>query len=320
MTVGLQEWLELIDREYLRDFIVKGGSAAKFVVADDAGTVAVNAAFARLAAAHGLVLAQVGSADVRLHMIQDLFFAVSRHIDWGADAQRYVERLFERQGYRWPVPGGRVAQEDIAEINKVDLTILRREINQWLTAELMNDTSMAQDFRIAITQLCLDCLAPAGHGGDAVAPILQWLRGELRLISPLKSASIYSKITRHNARAMLRSLCRWLALAGHQGLFLTIDIRQLARNPVTILDGVRYSPSAVMDAYEVLRQLVDDADLFERLLLVVIADQAFIGEDRKRSIDAYAALKMRIWDDVRARTQDNPLAPLVVVRGEPLTS
>jgi hypothetical protein len=317
MAVGLQEWLGLIEGEYLRDFIVAGGAAAKFIVADDAGIVDLDAAFARLAATHDLVLARVDGAQVKLHMIQELFFAVSRQIDWSADTQRFVERLFERQGYRWPAPGEPVAQKDIADVNNVDLTILRREVNQWLTAELMNDTGMAQDFRIAVTQLCLDRLAPVEHGGDAVAPVLQWLRGEVRLLGSLKSTGIYAKITRHNARAMLRSLCRWLALAGHQGLLLTIDIRQVTRAPACVVDGLRYSPSAVMDAYEVLRQMVDDADLFERLLLVTTADHAFIGEDRRRSVDAYTALKMRIWEDVRARARDNPLAPLVVVRGEP---
>ena len=50
--------------------------------------------------------------------------------------------------------------------NKVDLTILRREINQWLTAEVMSDTGMAQDFRIAITQLCLDCLGYLSCGEE----------------------------------------------------------------------------------------------------------------------------------------------------------
>jgi hypothetical protein len=69
----------------------------------------------------------------------------------------------------------------------------------------------------------------------------------------------------------------------------------------------------VMDAYEVLRQLVDDADLFDGFFLVVVADDAFIGDDHKRSVGAYTALKMRIWDDVRARARDNPLAPLVIV-------
>jgi hypothetical protein len=313
MAVMLNEWLELIDKEYLSDFIVNGGAACKFLVADEASIEALNTGLTGLAAKHGLVFAGVSSATVKLHMIQDVFFAVSRQITWEADAQRFVEGLFQRQGYQWPTPGEPVALTEIAEANKVDATILRREFNRWLTTDLMKDTSVAQDFRIAVMQLCLNRLAPAGHGGEAVAPILQWLRGELRVLSPLKSANIYSRITRHNARAMLRSLCRWLALAGHKGLLLAVDIRQLTRTASVVSEGMRYTSGAVMDAYEVLRQLVDDADLFERFFVSVFADHAFIGGDRKRSVDAYTALKMRIWDDVRARAQDNPLAPMVII-------
>jgi hypothetical protein len=310
MAVPLTEGLELIDKEYLSDFIVQGGAAVKFVIADDAGKAKLATAFAEQAAKHDLVFADLSSAEVKLHMMQDVFFAVSRRIDWETDAQRFVEGMFERQKYRWPTPGEPIALKEIADANQVDATILRREFNKWLTNDLMNDTSMAQDFRIALMQLCLNRFVPAGHEGDTVAPIRQWLRGELKVLSPLKSASIYSRITRHNARAMLRSLCRWLRLAGHSGLFLTIDIHQITQ---TTPDGIRYAPGAVMDAYEVLRQLVDDADLFAGLFLVVVADDAFIGDDHKRSVGSYAALKMRIWDDVRARARDNPLAPMVIL-------
>jgi P-loop Domain of unknown function (DUF2791) len=313
MAVILKEWLELIGKEYLRDFIVNGGSAVKFVVADDAGIAAIIQELTNQAAEHGLIFATINSVSVKLHMIQDVFFAISRQIAWEADAQRFVEELFQRQGYQWPNPGKPVALAELAESNRVDATILRREFNRWLTANLMTDTGMAQDFRIALMQLCLNRLAPDEDEEVAIAPILQWLRGELRLLSPLKDASIFSRITRHNGRAMLRSLCRWLALVGHQGLLLAIDIRRLTRTPSAAIDGLRYTSGAVMDAYEVLRQLVDDADLFKRFFVAVLADEAFIGQDRKRSVDAYTALKMRIWDDVRARAQDNPLAPMVVI-------
>ena len=313
MAVKLKEWLDLMDKEYLGDFIVNGGAAVKFVVADEGTIDLLKEHLTDQAAKHGLVLANVDSAIVKLHMIQDVFFAVSGQISCEADAQRFVEGLFQRQGYRWPSAGQPVALAEIAEANKVDATIMRREFNRWLTADLMNDTSMAQDFRIAVMQLCLNRLAPAGHGGEQVAPILQWLRGELRMLSALKNANIYSRITRYNARAMLGSLCRWLALAGHKGLLLSLDIRQLTRTASLVTDGVRYTSGAVMDAYEVLRQLVDDSDQFERFFVVVSADNSFIGDDRKRSVDAYTALKMRIWDDVRARSQDNPLAPMVVI-------
>jgi hypothetical protein len=61
----------------------------------------------------------------------------------------------------------------------------------------------------------------------------------------------------------------------------------------------------------VLRQLIDDAETFQGLLVVVLADEALTGLDDKRSLTAYAALKTRVWDDVRATRRDNPLAALV---------
>src|SRR5258708_4816702 len=158
MAVMLGEWLELIDKEYVSDFIVNGGAAVKFLISDQAGIVSLNTGLTGPAAKHGLVFTSVSSATVKLHMIQDLFFPVSRQITWEADAQHFVEGLFQRQGYQWPTPGEPVALTETAEANKVDATILRREFNRWLTTDLMTDTSMAQDFRIAVMQLCLNRL------------------------------------------------------------------------------------------------------------------------------------------------------------------
>jgi hypothetical protein len=65
----------------------------------------------------------------------------------------------------------------------------------------------------------------------------------------------------------------------------------------------------------VLRQLIDDAEHFSGLLMVVLADEALIGEDEKRALRAYQALNMRIGNDVRPEGRDNPLAPLVHLAG-----
>ncbi len=313
MAVSFNEWLHLVDSEYLNDFIVEGGSAVKFIVSDEKMIETLKQESHCQAAVHGLVIAAVDCAKVKLHLIQDLFFAISRQVDWPGDTQRFVERLFESNGYRWPCPGQPVPLEDLADGNSVDAKILKKEFNQWLTKSLMHDIGMAQDFRIALTRLCLNRLVPADGSSENETPIHQWLNGELQKIGPLRANEIYAKITRHNARAMLRSLCRWLRLAGHNGLVLAVDIRQITKAIPPGVAEVRFTPGAVMDAYEVLRQLIDDIDLFEGLFVVVMADRAFLGDDPKRSVSAYTALKVRIWDDVKARSRDNPLAPLVVL-------
>jgi hypothetical protein len=317
MAVAAQEWLDLIECEYLRDFVTDGGAAVKFAVSESERLSVLGALLAELAEQHGLAHVAIDAATTKLHMIQDVFFAIARALDWNAMAQNFVESLFDRQGYEWPRPGEAVPIHEVAERNRSDVTLMRREVRQWLTAEVMKDTEMTQDFRVAITRLCLRRLEPEDTQQGITTPVLEWLRGELRRVGALKEASITAKITRHHGRAMLRSLCRWLRLCGRRGLCVTLDIRQLGKTGAASRDGLRYSTPAVLDAFEVLRQLIDDGQHYAGLLLVVFADEALIGEDSKRSLDAYLALKMRIWDDVRPEGRDNPLAPLVRLASQP---
>jgi hypothetical protein len=182
MAIASQEWLNLIEQEYVGSFIVGGGAAVKFVVADDTGIARLQPILAGMVKGHRMVFVTVDSAKVKLHMMQDVFFAISRQVDWLGDAQRFVEELFRENNYDWPRPTEPVALKDIADANNIDTTILRREFNGWLTTKLMRDTRMAQDFRIALMQLCLNRLTPAGHDAETVAPIFQWLRGELKIL------------------------------------------------------------------------------------------------------------------------------------------
>src|ERR1051325_661731 len=102
-------------------------------------------------------------------------------------------------------------------------------------------------------------------------PVLEWLRGELQTISAVRSVPINSKIVRHNARALLRSLFHWLRLIGGRGVVITLDLRQVSRAGKG--DFVRYTPAAVLDAFEVLRQMVDEAEYFEGLFLLIKTDE-----------------------------------------------
>ena len=316
MAIATREWIDLIEGEYLRDFVTNGGAGVKFAVGDADQLAAVGGMLAGLSDRHGLAYVSIDAATTKLHMIQDVFFAIARALDWNAMAQHFVEFLFERQGYEWPRPGEAVPLHEVAACNRIDVILMRRDFHQWLTAEVMRDTEMTQDFRVAMTRLCLRRLEPADTQPGITAPVLEWLRGELRRIGALKEPAITAKITRHNGRAMLRSLCRWLRLCGQRGLCATVDIRQLGKTGTAAGDRLRYSPAAVMDGFEVMRQLVDDAERFAGLLLVIIADETLIEVGSRRSLDAYVALKMRIWDDVRPEGRDNPLAPLVRFVGQ----
>jgi hypothetical protein len=308
MAIPLVEWLRVLEADYLAGYIPADGFAVKFAIAERDEMEDIAAHLEALADAHGLRWAPIDAAATRLHMMHDVFFAIARQIDWGGIAQGFVEGLLGRYAYSWPEPGGPASFHAVAAINNTAEHILRKDVKQWLTAEIWDDSLLSQDFRAAMMGLCLKRFEP--EAADQ-GPILQWLTGDLAKIGSIRDNDIFNKITRNNARAMLASLCRWLAKAGGNGLLVFVDIGQLARKGAEAAGGLRYTKASVMDAYEVLRQVIDDAEHYQRFILVAVGTPDLIDGHEDRVISQYQALQMRIWDDVRSSGRDNPVAPLV---------
>ncbi len=127
------------------------------------------------------------------------------------------------------------------------------------------------------------------------------------------SLSLYTKVARHNARSLLLSSTRWLRLAGHAGLVLRMDLTRLAvtrRPPAGLRDGYYYSKAATLDAYELLRQLIDGTDEVEGLFVAALLPPELVN-DEGRGLPAYTALRMRVVDEVRDRRRVNPYSTLV---------
>jgi hypothetical protein len=231
-------------------------------------------------------------------------------LPWDGLLQRYLEELFSRHEHPWPQPGTALGTAELADAFGIAPGIMTRHRDQWLSRDLWDDPRLARDFRAAMIALCLSRLDPQEGDDEANTPVHQWLRGGKPLLSSLRAFDITAQINRTNARAMLISLCHFLRKAGASGLLLTLDLRAATRKGDT---GIRYSPSAVMDLYEVLRELIDDLEHLHGLFILGLADQGMITGDRRRTLDTYKALEMRIWPDVRPGDRQNPLAPLVMV-------
>jgi hypothetical protein len=305
------EWLRITAEEYLDSFIPAGGAAIRFVVTDACRIAALGDRLLDEGARRGLIPVRIDAAHTRVHMAQDLFFAIARAVPWDDLLQRLVEDLFTSNGYAWPAPGQPVSMAEIAEAHGVAPTLLARSRDRWLSEEIWSDGRLAQDFRSAILRLCLGRLEPESGEAAATPPLMQWLRGELTAIGALRDSQIFTRINRQNAHAMLTSLCHWVRRAGASGLLVVLDLRQILRVGAVGAGEIRYAPAAVMDAYEVLRELIDDIDALPGLFMAVLADPALTGGDPRRVLDQYSALQMRIWPDVRPGTRQNPIAPLV---------
>jgi len=308
--LSIDQWLRVVEAEYFSGYLPQGGAGAKFAVGDEAALLRLQRMAGEVAARFGMLAVQASAGQVKLHMLHELVFAISRALPWDSLLQRYVEDLFSRNGYPWPRSGVPLTMPALAQHYDVAPNLLARNRDQWLTRDLWDDAAMAQDFRGALLRLCVARLEP--DGSEAETAVLGWLRGEKIGLAQLRQYDIAARISRTNARAILVSLCHFLRKVAAPGLLLTLDLRPALRSAPAEGD-LRYSPGALMDLYEVLREIIDDLEHLPGLFLLALADQALISGDRKRTLDTYKALEMRIWPDVRPGDQQNPLAPLVTV-------
>jgi hypothetical protein len=306
-----QEWLKVLKAAYLQGFIRQGGSAVKFAVVEEAqDTKPVTYGVEELSREEGFVTIQADSRRTKVQLIDLLFREMAKQIDWDGLAFDYVKKLFKDNQRRIPERREECSWSALASLNGCDEATIQRDVNAWLEGTLFKDFHMSREFRLAMIQLCLAQLkSPASQSKEAAA-IKAWFRGELKQMSALKKLLIFEKVNRSNARDLIASFAHWIRLLGMPGVVLIIDISAFMGSKGTGATSLSYSPSAVMDAYEMLRQFIDGSDEIEGLLVVVVTSQAFLS-DQRLGLNRYEALKLRIWDDVRDKTRQNPFAPMV---------
>jgi hypothetical protein len=317
--VDPRDWLEIVQREYLDGFIRDGGAAVKFAVpTGEEHRHALQEGLRAMAETNGFQFAFVDAQSTKIHLIEQLFHSTARQIDWDALTRAFLARSLAEMGFRVPGSGEDLTVSTLAALNDYEEPLFLTEVSRRLYQRLMRDYAMTREFRLAMFRLCLAQLDP-GEDPTLKDALEQWLVGELRLISGLKRALIFQKIARHNARHLLFSLSYWLKACGKSGLVLALDITRYldASRPSERGSGFYYSTAALLDAYEVLRQLIDATDEMAFCFVGVLAGPEFLTDDR-RGLRRYHALYLRVSDEVRDRYRPNPLSALVRLSSAPL--
>jgi hypothetical protein len=315
--ISTDYWLEIARGEYLNGFISQGGAAVKFLVPAEGREHhqlrdTLRDELRSICQKDNFSFISVDAASTKIHLIDRLFHEIAKQIEWDNLAYVFLQNLLSREGYTLSSSRSDFKIRRLAELNEIEETFLRIEINKLLTKHLFKDFEMSQEFRRAMIRLCLAELDKDNDNLYMIQSIKGWLRGDLRLISVLKPALIHQKIARHNARHMLFSLAHWIRVNGMNGLVLCIDISRylITGRKSNYGDGFYYTAPATLDAYEVLRQFIDGTDEMEGLFIAVIASREFLTDER-RGLNRYDALKLRIWDEVRDRNRQNPLSSLI---------
>ncbi len=319
-------YLDFLSKEYLAGYLRSGGAAVRFVVVGDEDVASRwHDGLAAVTAAEGYLRVAVDAAETKVHMIDQLYAAVARSVDWDALVRRTVAAAWGDIGMSPPSrdeaargrpgvgPGGGLSVATVAAHHDMDVREAARSIRRRLEETLLRDTSLAREFRVAVLRLCQAELDTGDVTDEEQAAVRAWLLVQPVGLRALKSASLYGRVGRHNARAMLVSLAAWMQRTAGTGLVVDLDVTRLAlarRPPVEERTGTYYTKATILDAYEVLRQLVDMTDQLRGVLVAVALPPELVTDDA-RGLPAYSALQLRIVDEVRDRRRANPFAALV---------
>lgn len=312
--ITTDEWLEVVDREYLSTFIKNGGAAVKFAVAGEDRRPLLREALKPRCEGLNYVFVMLDAVMCRVHMPQDIFFALASQLDWRLLARQLILRLLAEKDYQVEGvdPGDATNIVDaVARDNDLDPQFILPELRLKLQDEVFKNPNMARAFRVAMTHLCRMERETRAQEDYAGKPLLDWLTGTNTRISNVRPFQVHTPINRTTARYFIESTLYWVRRAGYSGTVILLDNSRVTvpRNP---RDGQRYYTRAMtMDHYEVLREFIDDVDRLSGSLLLVVTDEAFVDEHSARGWGIYAALRTRVMDDVRDRNIVNPVAALV---------
>ena len=317
--IPVPEWVSFIGAEYLESFIRDGGASVKFAVGDAERISELALYLAVQAQELGCAFVQMNAADTRVHMPQDIFYAVARQLDWREMARRVIITLAVEAAYEVsdvdPSADAQSAGGDIyaaiGAANGLDAIAVRQELRPAIRNQVAMNRSMARDFRAAMSQLCLAESAGAGSEYGA-QPLIDWLTGINPLVGNVRHFNVHTPINRMTARHYMESAFYWIRHAGYTGVVILLDNTRvtLARRPQD--DSGYYTRPMVIDHYELLRELIDSADRLSGTMVVVASDPEFLDPDtRSRGFGIYEALMTRVMNDVHDKNLANPMASLV---------
>jgi hypothetical protein len=312
-TMSADEWVTFLQREYLDSFIGDGGASVKFAVPlDEESRASVLGGLLRRGIDSEYLVLQADAADTRIHMVDQLFHRLADQVPWQELSRCFLEKLATQERYLPPRPGPDPFVARLAQANNLGADFLGPEMRRALESSVFRDTSLAKDFRVAMTQLCRAELFGGAEGETTIDVITDWLTGRNKAVSAVKPYQIRSRINRTNARYLLESMLVWIRGGGYRGAVVVLDIGRvaIARNPRD--ERVYYTRAALLDVYEVLRQFIDATDRLQGCLIIVVPDREFVDTEKStRGMGSYEALMFRVIDEIRDRNLVNPMASLV---------
>ncbi len=298
-TVGLSSLSGFLSRQYLETYIPSGGSKIKFITGlQGSGKTHLAETLLLEAQMKGYLTVSVSAKELWLHDFRIIYLEILRQCGLESILRDCADQIIREMGYDpQGIPESKTLMDTLSEKGEGD-AFSKGEIREALRRHFTRNPMLDNTFAVCCSLLVGDLLGYPVLENTYKETILCWMHGDPAIkAAQMKAVGISPvRVTKYNARNLLRSLCEVIHLSGRPGLLVVVDDMEQLISKST--DGqIRYTKGRREDAYESIRQLIDDIDSMRYVLFLFCMDRTMI-DDENLGIKSYQALWMRMQNEV----------------------
>lgn len=308
MTLGKEKWLDIITEYYLQNYINNGGSKVKILIGNEGTGKTHLLKFLEYTAkelGYNSIYFSAKDISEKINNISDFYKIIARCIDPEQLINGLSLKVAEQMGYSERYDGNSKLLPLLIEAGRGQFDA-KREIGD-AAYNTFKAADLSPSFFTFALLVVKDRLISGTDENTKIA--FKWLTGEKLERFEKQRTSLFEFLQKSNARYWLNALIKMLNFAGIRGLVILLDDLEVLTEKNSEGKFI-YTPNAVKDTYELLRQLIDDMELLNSFLLILAGDRILIDND-KRGLKSYEALWMRLQTGFVLRDKFNPFADMV---------
>ncbi len=299
LTYGIDFLTDFWQEKYLQEYVRNGGSKIKFVTGrPGSGKTHFLKLMLSIAKKENYKTVWFSAKNIWMHDFREIYIEIFRQCNILDCLKAASHHLIHEMGFDYhDIPEG-MRFIDYLSLNGMGDAITRREIRSQLKQIFLDNPLLDNNFALACSILTGSILGYPVLEEQNRDLLLAWLEGDRTIkLSQLRAMDFYpSRITKYNARHMLRSLAEVIRMGGYSGLFIAIDDLEILTSRSS-LEPVHYTKMKREDTYESIRQLIDDIDSMRNIMFVYAFDRELI-DNENAGLKSYQALWMRIQNEI----------------------
>lgn len=298
LTIGLDKVSGFWREEYFNKYIKNSGSKIKFITGKKgSGKSHLLKLLSFEAASEGFLTVSLSSKNLLLSDLTNLYIEIFKALPFEDLIRGCSLFITSCLGYDDYKESDKSFMDWISD-QRGSSALIKRELRETIKSAFADSSELDYNFAQVVSIFVGDYLGLVRISDEDKTFLTRWLLAtKEQKISEVRAFGLAGyKINKFNARYLIKSLASLVHIAGYNGLYVSIDDLD-SMVSTSSLNPVKYTKMRRDDAYEAIRQLIDDIDSFSYFFLAFGFDRVMI-DNANNGFKSYQALWLRIQNEI----------------------